>query len=167
MRLNHYKKSFTIIEILISLIIISIFSIFSLSSYRRFSEEKKLETTTDHIIATIELAKKKAMSGDTKDFKNCPLGNSFGYATVISYNILKLLLCCDQLCENNYLISKYLLPANIVVNSTEDILTKFMMVSGNVITNYQSFRVYNEKIGRCYEVTISPIGVINKNENCL
>lgn len=56
-------RSFTLIEILITTVIITVFSGLSLGGYRFFNEQKKLEEATKGFVKILEFAKKNAIVG--------------------------------------------------------------------------------------------------------
>lgn len=61
--LSGHRSGFTLIEILITTIIMAVFSALSLAGYRSFQEQQKLEKATKHMVEVLELAKKMATNG--------------------------------------------------------------------------------------------------------
>lgn len=58
------KSAFTLIEIMISLSVVATLSVITLASYRTLNQKKVFETQFNEFISSLELAKKRAVSGE-------------------------------------------------------------------------------------------------------
>jgi len=98
------KRAFTFIELLVSVSIIILFSGIVLAYYNRQSAEKILSGDADALVDVLELAKKKATSGDVGNQLNCDFK---GYNLTFAASTYSLnLLCASAVPISNYSLSK-------------------------------------------------------------
>jgi len=155
-------RSFTLIELLITTAIIFVFSGLSLAYYNNFTQEKSLKKETQKLVNAIELAKKKANSGEVQ---NC---SSFcGYQFSVNSNSYAVNICCtcdtNGNCANPTPIITYSLPSNI--NSLNSFATMFKPLSPLVTPG--SIQLKNNNITQCEQISINQAGVVeNQKINC-
>jgi Tfp pilus assembly protein FimT len=156
------SKSFTLIELLVTTTIILIFGGLSLAYYNNFTQEKSLKKETQKLVNAIELAKKKANSGEVQ---NC---SSFcGYQFSVNSNSYAVNICCacnsNGNCANPTPIITYSLPSNI--KSLNSFATMFKPLSSLVTPG--SIKLKNNNINQCEQISINQAGVVeNQKINC-
>lgn len=91
------KNGYTLIELLIVITIIGLFSALSLAYYNNFNETKKLTKETQRFLSVLELAKKKASSGDAS---MCSSPNPGDTPAVAEYSVNVLSSSSYQLAPN-------------------------------------------------------------------
>ena len=155
-------RSFTLIELLVTTTIILIFGGLSLAYYNNFTQEKSLKNEALKLVNTLEIAKKKANSGEVQ---NC---SSFcGYQFSVNSNSYAVNICCtcdtNGNCANPTPIITYSLPSNI--NSLNSFATMFKPLSPLVTPG--SIQLKNNNITQCEQISINKAGVVeNKKINC-
>jgi len=120
------KRAFSLIEILISLTIIALFSGISLAYYNNYTSSKKITGDADTLVDVLELAKKKAISGDadSQADRDC---NFKGYKiTFAANNTYSLYLLCDS----SFLINTYTLSKTTQFNPLPGAIT-FLPLTGS------------------------------------
>ena len=153
-------KSFTLIELLITTSIILIFGGLSLASYNQFNEEQKLKNEARKFVDALELAKKKAITGDIGSY-TCD--NFFGTRVTISSSSYTVKLCCQANCNNSTpTLPPYGFASNIQSLSTGSITFSHLEAKISGIT---SFTLINTTINKCLTISISSAGVVTLNEN--
>ena len=156
-------RSFTLIELLVTTTMILIFGGLSLAYYNNFTQENSLKKETQKLVNAIELAKKKANSGEVQ---NC---SSFcGYQFSVNSNSYAVNICCtcdtNGNCANPTPIITYSLPSNI--NSLNSFATIFKPLSPLVTPG--SIKLKNDNITQCEQISINQAGVVeNQKNNCL
>ncbi|MFN4212441.1 MAG: Tfp pilus assembly protein FimT/FimU [Microgenomates group bacterium] len=156
------KNSFTLIELLLVITIISLGIGTGLAMYNSFTEEKKLEMETQKLVDVLELAKKKASSGDIGSY-DC--SNFSGYRVNIQSLSYQLLLCCSQSCTPNYLIQNYNFQTNIsAIIGTGFIQFKPLTAA---LTSPVTIQIKNLTINKCRQINISVSGVIESITNSI
>jgi prepilin-type N-terminal cleavage/methylation domain-containing protein len=114
------KCAFTLIELIISLVVISLLSGITLAYYNKLNASKKLEQETNKLIDVLELAKNKALTNDLGN-QNASECNLKGYAVEFSGDRNYFLV--QQCATQNFFLSNYSLtdsvrflspPANIL-----------------------------------------------------
>jgi len=153
------SKSFTLIELLVTTTIILIFGGLSLAYYNNFTQEKSLKKETQKLVSIIELAKKKANSGEVQ---NC---SSFcGYQFSVNSNFYAVNICCacdsNGNCANPTPIITYSLPSNI--NFLNSFTTMFKPLSPVVTPG--SVQLKNNNITKCQQISINQAGIIETQD---
>jgi len=155
-------KSFTLIEILITTSIILIFGGLSLAYYHNFNQEKILQYEAQKLINSIEIAKKKANSGEVK---NC---SSFcGYQLSLNNTNYSIDICCA--CDTNSncinptpIIRNYFPPGIISLNNFRTMFRPLLPLVTPIV-----FQLKNNNISQCEEISINQAGVIESQKvNC-
>ena len=85
------KRAFTLLELLVSIAVILLFSALTLAYYNRQTAAKKLVEDADNLVDVLELAKKKAISGDIGSEESCDFK---GYSVTFSGTTYTLKLMC-------------------------------------------------------------------------
>lgn len=146
---NMNKKSFTLIELIIVVGIITIFTGISLASYNTFNDQAKLKTETQKFADILELAKKKAASSDSP--VACQL-TSYKVIAGASSSYTFQRCCVTSGCStlSTYNIS----PLIFATNKTVD----FTPLTGDA--NLQSFQIQNASGSQSMYVCVNTKGVI-------
>jgi prepilin-type N-terminal cleavage/methylation domain-containing protein len=157
------KKSFTLIEILVVISIMSIFIGMGLAQYNTYTEQTKLKNDAKKLVDVLELAKKKSLSADLFD-KNC--ASFTGYKVTISSGSYLLLFGCSSIYS---VVQTYNLVTNITITAgTGDYNFPPLMNNPNFISN--TIRLTNSAIStanKCIDISISAIGVVELNETLI
>ena len=155
------KKGFTLIEIIITTSIILLLSGLSLTLTYNFNQEKILRNEALKLVNILEIAKKKANSGDLSG-RICN-GGFNGYRVIVRVSDYSLWLVCGGV-----LISPAIFSYNFPSSS------KVLITAGTGDYNFRelnraltpgTIRVRNPAISKCLNVNISPSGVITLSEN--
>lgn len=145
------KKSFTLIEILIIIVIITIFSGLSFAYYNNFTQQLKLKKEAIRLNNVIDLARKKAFSSDIYD-SNCP--NFQGYKVSISANAYSLIFICDNL----KVLQTYNLENNLsIITGTGEMI--FPILGRNINININTVTIKNNN--QCLDLNIDTLGNVN------
>lgn len=133
--MTYDKKGFTLIEILITIIVISLFSALSLAGYSYFREQKILEDRTKQFVEVLELAKKMAVTGQippTYNSTQCPVNTGcecgpFTGAYKIHFYVGGTVYLMGGVGSNGdpdctYIVSEYIpvTPENIVLSKVNN-----------------------------------------------
>ncbi len=102
------NNSFTLIELVVVIGIITLIMGISLAYYNNFNEETKFRTEMRKLWDVLELAKKKAITGDEPS--GC-VGFS-GYKVNFTNSTYQLQACCGTVCTTT---ASYTLPSNITI----------------------------------------------------
>jgi len=152
-------RSFTLIELLVATTVILFFSGLSFAYYNNFNQEKNLKNETQKLVNTIELAKKKANSGESQ---NCP--SLCGYRLSVNSNSYSVDACCscDEVgnCVNQIPIINYPFPSNI--NSLNAFTTIFKPLSPLITSG--SIQLKNNNINKCKQISINKAGIIETQD---
>ncbi len=154
------KNSFTLIELIIVVLIITIFSTLSFAFYNDFNQQTILKSEEKRLISVIELARKKAYSSDLYD-PSC--SNFLGYQVSIdsSGSSYSLLFNCNGIFQT--LASYYPSKVNVTISPTSvDIVFPPLGVGTNIST--PTITLKNTVINKCINITINQIGVTDSNE---
>lgn len=165
------NNSFTLIEFIVVIGIIAIFTGTFLAYYNNFTEQSELRTEARKLVDVLELAKKKASSGDEP--AACA-GGFNGYKVNFNSNSSYILQsCCGNTCSN---VNTYQLSSNITIYSSVPNCIKFRHLSAGTDTTatgcsaYSPVRVKNSQLGttnNCFNITIDNAGIISLNETYL
>lgn len=147
------RHGYTLFELLVVITIIILFTGISLAYYNSFNEQKRLETETKKFVETLELAKKKTISGD----KPCDAYNG-AYSVEWQTATYKLISsgCAEQLSYN--------LPAGITFLAASSLTFRPFGLG----TTPDCAVVKNNNAGKCRKVTIESSGTITEivNPSC-
>lgn len=155
------QKGFTFIELLIVITIITLFSGLSLAYYNTYNEDLKLEAEARKINDVLELAKKKASSGDVNLALACS-GEFISYEVTVSTTTqYKMDLVCSG---GKTLVYTYSIPAdrNITVGPAATTIPFYKLSTGTNSAGDITLKVKNTSISKCINITVSPAGLINK-----
>ncbi|EKE14299.1 MAG: hypothetical protein ACD_12C00582G0001 [uncultured bacterium] len=164
------KKSFTLIELLVVMTITVIFVGVSLAGYNTFTEEVKLKNEAKKLIDVLELAKKKASSGDLGKL-TCN-GGFLGYEVYILANNYTLNLRCAA-APISQLIATYNFPNSNISTLSGTGLFRFKQLTlgleyktneAAVPSAPPTIQIKNSIISKCVNVTISTIGIVELDE---
>lgn len=161
-------RGFTLIEILVSIIILTFFFGLSFNFFFNTLEDSKLNFFSEKVIMLIELAKKKSMHGDQENNYCANLGSKI-HAFGVSHNSNNINLCLY--CQNDYNLCHLLRSENIkkefeiITNGSDNVF--FYPVEGRSKSEI-NWIIKNKNNNRCLDLLINEIGIINKNEihNC-
>ena len=161
---NKLNLSFTLIELLITVTIIFIFSGLTLSYYNNFTQEQQLKNEAKKFVDVLELAKKKAISGDQSN-QTC---NDFnGYRISASPTTYQLSLCCNGDCSNNISINTYALENNVTFEN--NLTFQFLPLARGVTSLISTFPITicmkNNIINKFNKITVEKTGIINLDTN--
>lgn len=139
---NNKNFGYTLFEILVVVAIILLFSGLSLAYYNSFNEQKRLEGEAKKFVETLELAKKKTISGD----KPCTdySGNyRVSWTSVSPYTYtLTSMGCSDQ--------SVYTLPSNFSFLSAGNVTFEPFGLG----SNSACLIIKNDSSGKCRKVSV-------------
>jgi len=153
------KKGFTLIEIIITISIILLLSGLSLTLTYNFNQEKILRNEALKLVNILEIAKKKANSGDLSGL-NCN-GGFNGYQVNVTSSGYSLWLRCGGNSVSPAVFS-YSFPNNIsITNGSGDYYFSELSLKIQIPSNpTTTINIKNSNISRCLTVTISSSGVI-------
>jgi len=152
--MDRNKFSFTLIELLIVISIISILSTVGLAYYNKYGEEVKLKNSANQLADVLELAKKKAESSEL--FQPCSDFLGYNVTVTTSYYLLRFN------CGGSYqTVQSYNFPTNITaVSGTDYFNFKPLGLGTNITVN--SIILKNTVINQCQDISISTIGVVDE-----
>jgi Tfp pilus assembly protein FimT len=164
------KKSFTLIELLVVISIVVIFIGTTLTQYNTFTQQSRLKNEAKKLVDVLELAKKKASSGDLSD-KTC--NETFkGYEVNIQTNSYAINLRCltpstpQQIAVYNY-------PNLNISTESGGGLFRFMQLNAGLEykendssdpSNPPLIQIKNSVIDKCVNITISSLGIVELDE---
>lgn len=154
------NKGFTLIELIVVISIMILFLGVSLPRYNYYNSQLKLKSEGKKLVDVFELAKKKALSADLFD-KSCT--DFTGFRTTVTGSSYSLNFCCAGSCSG---IQSYNFGANITATSgIGNYNFTPLMILPNFVSN--SIRLKDSVLGKCIDISISPIGVIELNETLI
>jgi len=154
-------RSFTLIELLVTTTIILIFGGLSLAYYNNFTQEKSLKNEALKLVNTLEIAKKKANSGDLSG-RTCD-GGFNGYQVNVTSSGYSLSLRCGGASISPAVFS-YSFPSssNISISGGTG---NYDFRELNLNSTSGTIRIKNLNISKCLDITISSAGIITLSEN--
>jgi prepilin-type N-terminal cleavage/methylation domain-containing protein len=155
---NKYEKGFTIIELIITLLIIGIFIVISLPAYNTFTAQQKLRNETRKLASIIDLAKKKSFSSDLYN-PNCTDFN--GYRVSITANNYSLNFGCSGSFQT---LQTYALANNISITQGTGNLT-FPALGLGISITINTITLKSTTINRCQSISISAIGTVDISDS--
>jgi len=163
------KKSFTLIELLIAISLIILISGLTIPFYNQFTAQQELKNETKKIVDLLELARKKAISGDLSNHQS-DCANFTGYQIrIVNSTTLQLFICCGQTtsnyCSTSFVITTYNLPNQFSITPVGSNI-QFKNLTGYLDNSYP-LNIKNSLINKCISITISPSGLINYNDNLI
>lgn len=154
------KNAFTLIELIVAVGIISVFSGMSLAGYLNYTEELKLKSEAGRLISTIELAKKKASSGELFD-TGCT--NFEGYRVEISANSFNLLFLCDGL-QQQVQGNSFNNPVSIT-SAIGNLDFKPLGIGTDITIGTITIR--NSRISKCMNITVNSVGIMSTTDTLI
>lgn len=172
---NIQQSAFTLIEILVVISIMAIFIGVSLAQYNSYTEQIKLKNEAKKLVDVLELAKKKASSGDLNNL-TCN-GGFLGYEVNIDTNTTSysLSLRC-ALAPSSQLIVTYNFPYLNISTQSGTGLFRFKQLSAGLEyktieaadpTTAPSIKLKNSSIDKCVTISISVIGIVELDETLI
>jgi len=154
------NRGFTLIEFIVVISIVLLFLGASLPRYNEYSTQLKLKSEGKKLVDVFELAKKKALSADLYE-KSC--SDFTGYRTTVTGSFYSLNFCCAGSCTG---IEDYNFGNNITaISGIGNYNFTPLMILPNFVGN--SIRLKDSILGKCIDISISPIGVIELNETLI
>lgn len=151
------KKSFTLIEIIIVIVVVGLLSAWGLAYYNTFNEQKKLEQETSRLADTIHLANTKSVSGDQSPFPTCV--TFAGYRVEMLSGSYNLVFCCNACSAvgDRIVIASYTLPSTVQIVNPVNI--SFFPLTGQ-ISAPSSVTIKNSALTtQCRSIDIQQSGV--------
>lgn len=157
------SDGFSLVELVLVLSIITTISGFFFANYRVQSENQRLIQAVNQFTADISLLRNRT-ANTPDELIGCMVFE--GYQVLIpSSNATTYVLsaCCDGTCSQ--VLDSRSLPNNITFLDQANFIFLPNSVGTN-LTREEIITIENRGINGCYEVTISPLGIINKNPEC-
>ena len=150
------NKGYTLVEIIVVIGIIGVLSGIGIAKFNTYNQQLILKNQAKKIVEVIELAKKKAVSGNL--YQSC--SDFQGYRVVINASSFVLNFNCGGVYET---IQDYLMTSNVTtIIGTGNLDFLPLGVGTNLTINL--LRLRNSKIDQCIDISISSIGIVNINE---
>jgi prepilin-type N-terminal cleavage/methylation domain-containing protein len=150
---------FTLIELILSIIIIGMFSGASIATYHTFNEQKKLETDTKKFESILELARKKAIVGE---YSQCS-GSLQSYSIAFDASVdSPTAYSFNENCSSPTTLETYDLSPNDVFSSVSSSEIFFPLLKGGITGSAVTIIIKNTSLNKCYQLIIDPSGVINE-----
>lgn len=147
------NRSFTLIEILVTVTIILLFSGLSIPRYNTYTQQLKLKSEAEQITDVIELAKKKAIASELYDL-NC--SDFTGYRVTLNNTSASLKFGCSNIYQT---INSFVFDSGItIIAGTGDLNFPPLGVNLNIPISY--IRLQNIKLNQCQDIYISSIGIV-------
>ena len=172
---KHLHAGFSFLELLIVISIMILFSTLSVGGYTAFNESKKIDSGTNELISTIELAKKKSRAGDKSgivlagvDQSACDLdGYKVTLLSASSY-ALQASMCANVSpsctlgpgCTDITIASFLTAPSMSLTPTTGSVEFR---ASGVAVSGISSIIVTNTKNNKCNTITINGAGIVEAN----
>jgi prepilin-type N-terminal cleavage/methylation domain-containing protein len=154
------NKGFTLIELIVVIGIVSLFTGISIAKYNENASQLKLRNEAKKLVDVLELAKKKALTGDLLD-KNC--ADFRGYRVIIGSGNYSLNFNCGGTYTE---VQNYNLTTNnSIIGGTGNYDFTPLMI--NPIFPATAISVKNSSINKSIKVNISSIGIIDIDETLL
>lgn len=172
---KHLHAGFSFLELLIVMSIMILFSTLSVGGYTAFNESKKIDSGTNELISTIELAKKKSRAGDKSgivlagvDQSACDLdGYKVTLLSASSY-ALQASMCANVSpsctlgpgCTDITIASFLTAPSMSLTPTTGSVEFR---ASGVAVSGISSIIVTNTKNNKFKTITINGAGIVEAN----
>jgi len=148
------KNSFTTIEIVVVVGIITFFSIITIPRYNDFQLQTKLKSEAKKFGLVLNLARKNALSSK---LINPSCSNFQGYRVSVSAGSYILKFLCSAL-ETN--VQTTYIQENITVSQGIGNID-FSPIEGKSNITVNTVRFRHEKINKCIDVSVSSSGIIS------
>ena len=167
---NGQQSAFTLIELLVVVSIMIIFIGSILAQYNTYTEQTKLKNDGKKLLDVLELAKKKASSGDLNKL-TCN-GGFLGYEVNIQANSYTLNLRCVA-APISQLIAIYSFPNSNIFALSGIGLFRFKQLTlgleykaneAAIPVAPPAIQIKNSVINKCVNITISAIGIVELDE---
>lgn len=166
------NKGFTLIELLVVSVIILTFSGIILAKYNQQAQQLKLKNEAKKLIDVLELAKKKAVTSELIPTPNVTpptfCSNFTGYQFILNSNSnYGLRYCCNESCStvlNNYNLDSKIVITDPLAIPNSLVFTPLMKVFNRTFT---SITLKNTVINKSMTICISPLGIIELDENLI
>lgn len=153
------KNGFSLIELLLAVVVIGMFSGMSIATYNSFNEQKKLETDTKKFESLVELVRKKAITGEYYSCSGSLQSYSISFSAAIdSPNAYVFNANCNTINQ----LASYTLSPNVVFSSLSTNEIVFPLLKGGIVGSQVSITIKNTSISKCYQLIISPAGIIDE-----
>lgn len=148
-----FNRSFTLIEILVTVTIILLFTGLSIPRYNTYTQQLKLKSEAEQIADVIELAKKKAISSELYDL-NCT--DFTGYRVTLNNTSVSLKFGCANIYQT---INSFVFDNGItIIAGTGDLDFPPLALNLNIQIPY--VRLQNIKLNQCQDIYLSSIGIV-------
>lgn len=161
---NKFLNGFTLIEIIIVVAIIILFSGLSLVYYNNFNEQTKLKEEARKLVDVLELAKKKASSGDTPT--SCE-GGFNGYRVDVNANSYSLSSCCGGICNTTSPVTTYNLPTSLTTYAGTGYIQYSQLNLAINMTISSPIKIKNSSLSNsanCLEINITSNGIVTNDD---
>jgi len=166
------SKSFTIIEIIVTISLILVLAVVAIPTYNTYDKQLKLKKETINIFEVLKLAKKKAMSSDFSNPAVTPdpttgytCDNFSGYRVSFNANSYSMLLGCSG---SYQVIQTYnILSPNTSITTATPFNIDFPPLGINTNIGTPTIRVKNSMISQCEDISLSSGGVIEVNQTLI
>lgn len=153
-------KGFTLVEMIVVFGILSIFAGMSLAYFNSFTSRKQTEVESNKLVDVLELAKKKAFSGDIPS--QCT-SKFLGYRVKVLFNGYELYFNCQN--TSYQLMQSYTFVSGITSSvgaggATIDFPPLTLNQSVTVTPN-GAIRLTNSDASSCYQITVNSAGIIS------
>lgn len=155
-----HKKSFTIIETIIVVMVIGVMSALTLAKYNDFTENNKLNSDAGKLVDVLELARKRTVSGEIPTSVTCNAFNGYGIINIDTTSY-KLQLCCDFTCSTVQDLNIYKLETTNFLTANPNI--KFAPLTGRLhLPETLTLTIKNNIINQCISIEITYTGLITQ-----
>jgi len=152
---------FTLIELIVSVAIISILTAIGIASYTSFQQTQELKTAASELKNNLRFYQNKALAGENADL--CGANDFYGYNIIINSSFYEAYVTCSVgEGDGNIQASKktYNLPANITINLETTGNLTFKAMTGGIESAREPFIINLCGYGKLYTITVDQSGNI-------
>lgn len=158
--MEKYNKSFTLIEIIVTISIILLFVSLSIPRYNVYNQQLKLKSSLQKLVDIFELAKKKAITSELAD-KSCVQFN--GYRLTLNADSYSLKFGCNGIYQD---IQTYNFDNNVsIINGAGDFDFPPLGIGINIATAY--VRLKNTSINECQDIYFNSVGIMTPSNSSI
>jgi prepilin-type N-terminal cleavage/methylation domain-containing protein len=152
---------FTLIEIVVTIGIMSIVSMGVVPFYLQFAQEAKLTQDASILYSAVQLTKSKARAGEGGDSTNC--AQYAGYDLIVNAQSLSTKLCCSAACSD---VQSKVISTNTLATGKTTITQpsagthiRFAPLTGATSTN--TIEIRSSSISKCQAIQIQSSGPVS------
>ncbi len=150
-----YTNGFTLIELIIVVSILLLMMGGSLATFNSFNDQKNIEAEGKKFASTVDLLKKKAISGDTSD---CSAGmETTDYRITYNQNSYSIQVQCDTVITT---LQTFTLPLNFSFTTSDTII--FVSQGSGTLSDVNPIIISNANNSKCYKLTVHQTGVLDE-----